>query len=92
MRPPGAQRRTTDSFLDGVDGLAATLGGRRGILVPPEDLQALPAALERVLRERPWPLPLRNLAERHAPARVAAIYESTYCRLVRPRVGTTDGA
>jgi ADP-ribosylglycohydrolase len=68
-----------------VDGLPATLGGGCGILVPPEDPQALAAALERVLHdELPRPRPLRSLAERHAPARVAAIYESTYRGLVAP--------
>ena len=62
-----------------VDGLAATLGGGRGILVPPEDPQALGRALERVLGGGlPRPRALRSLAARHAPARVAAIYESTY--------------
>jgi len=66
-----------------VDGLAATLGGGRGILVPAGDSQALAATLEQVLRGGlPRPRPLRSLAERHAPARVAAIYENTYRRLV----------
>jgi glycosyltransferase involved in cell wall biosynthesis len=69
-----------------VDGFPATLGSRRGILVAPEDPQALAAALERVLHdELPRPRPLRSLAERHAPARVAAIYERTYRGLVAPR-------
>jgi glycosyltransferase involved in cell wall biosynthesis len=66
-----------------VDGFPATLGGGRGILVPPEDPQALAGALERVLHDEvPRPRPLRSLAERHAPAHVAAIYESTYRGLV----------
>jgi glycosyltransferase involved in cell wall biosynthesis len=69
-----------------VDGFPATLGIGRGILVAPEDPQALAAALERVLHdELPRPRPLRSLAERHAPARVAAIYERTYRGLVAPR-------
>jgi glycosyltransferase involved in cell wall biosynthesis len=68
-----------------VDGFPATLGGGRGILVPLEDPQALAAALDRVLHEAlPRPRPLRSLAERYAPARVAAIYESTYRALVAP--------
>ena len=68
-----------------VDGFPATLGDGRGILVPPEDPQALAAALERVLHhELPRPLPLRHLAERYEPARVATIYESTYRGLVAP--------
>ena len=41
------------------------------------------AALQRVLDDGfPRPRPLRSLAERHAPARVAAIYASTYRALV----------
>jgi glycosyltransferase involved in cell wall biosynthesis len=68
-----------------VDGFPATLGDGRGILVAPEDPQALAAALERVLHdELPRPLPLRHLAERYEPARVATIYESTYRGLVAP--------
>ena len=69
-----------------VDGFPATLGGGRGILVASEDPRALAAALERVLHdELPRPRPLRSLAERYAPARVAAIYERTYRGLVAPR-------
>jgi glycosyltransferase involved in cell wall biosynthesis len=68
-----------------VDGFPATLAGGRGILVPPEDPHALAAALERVLHdELPRPQPLPSLAERHAPARVAAIYENTYRGLTAP--------
>ena len=68
-----------------VDGFPATLGDGRGILVAPEDPQALAAALERVLHdELPRPLPLRHLAERYEPARVATIYESTYRGLIAP--------
>ena len=68
-----------------VDGFPAMLGGGRGILVAPEDPQALAAALQAVLdgdvaRARP----LRSLAERYAPARVAAIYERTYRGLLAP--------
>jgi len=68
-----------------VDGFPATLGGGRGILVAPEDPQALATALEAALHDaRPRPRPLRSLAERYAPARVAAIYERTYRGLVAP--------
>jgi glycosyltransferase involved in cell wall biosynthesis len=68
-----------------VDGFPATLGDGRGILVAPEDPQALAAALERVLHDQlPRPLPLRHLAERYEPARVATIYESTYRGLLAP--------
>jgi glycosyltransferase involved in cell wall biosynthesis len=68
-----------------VDGFPATLGDGRGILVPSEDPHALAAALERVLHDAPpRRQPLRGLAERYAPARVAAIYESSYRALVAP--------
>jgi glycosyltransferase involved in cell wall biosynthesis len=68
-----------------VDGFPATLGGGRGILVPPEDPRAPAAALEGVLHgELPRPRPLRGLADRYAPVRVAAIYERTYRGLVAP--------
>lgn len=68
-----------------VDGFPETLGGGRGILVAPEDPPALAAALECVLSgELPRPRPLRGLAERYAPVRVAAIYERTYRLLVAP--------
>jgi glycosyltransferase involved in cell wall biosynthesis len=67
-----------------VAGFPATLGGR-GILVPPEGPQALAAALERVLHDELLrPRPLHSLAERDAPARVAAIYERTYRGLLAP--------
>jgi len=77
-----------------VDGFPATLGGGRGILVAPEDPGALAAALERVLHdERPRPRPLRSLAERYAPAPVAAIYEHTYRGLVaRDAAGARAGS
>ena len=68
-----------------VDGFPMTLGDGRGILVPPEDPQALAAALQAVLHgELARPRPLRSLAERYAPARVAAIYERTYRGLLAP--------
>ena len=68
-----------------VDGFPATLGDGRGILVAPEDPQALAAALQAVLDgDLARPRPLRSLAERYAPARVAAIYERTYRGLLAP--------
>ena len=61
-----------------VDGFPATLAGR-GLLVPPDDPDALADALARVLSGAvPRPAPVRQIAERHAPARVAAIYQRTY--------------
>ena len=74
-----------------VDGFPATLGGGRGMLVPPEDPQALAAALDGVLHDEvARPRPLRSLAERHAPARVAAIYERTYRGLVAPEAAAAQ--
>ena len=68
-----------------VDGFPATLGDGRGILVAPEDPQALAAVLEEVLHdELQRPRPLRSLAERYAPARVAANNERTYRGPGRP--------
>jgi glycosyltransferase involved in cell wall biosynthesis len=87
-----------------VDGFPATLGDGRGIPAPPDDPQALAGALEQVLHdELQRPRPLRSLAERYAPARVAAIYERTYRSLVaheaagtqtvsRARAGSSPGA
>jgi glycosyltransferase involved in cell wall biosynthesis len=74
-----------------VGGLPATLGGGRGILVPPEDPQALAVGLEGVLHDelqRPRPLP--GLAEQYAPDRVAAIYERTYHGLLVPEAAGTQ--
>ena len=70
-----------------VDGFPATLAGGGGILVPPEDPQALAAVLAQVLHQQQRPRPLRSLAERYAPARVAAIYEHTYRGLLAPKAG-----
>jgi glycosyltransferase involved in cell wall biosynthesis len=65
------------------DGLSRTLGDGRGILVPGGDVPALAAAMDRVLGGqappcRSWP----ELVERHAPVRVAAIYERAYRALL----------
>lgn len=66
-----------------VDGLTRTLGGGRGTLVAPDDPHALAAALGRVLDGRlARPEPLRELAERYAPTRVAATYVDAYRGLV----------
>jgi len=77
-----------------VDGFPATLGGGRGILIAPEDPQALAAALELVLHgELPSPQPLRGLADRYAPARVAAVYQRAYQRLVaRQAIGAESAS
>jgi len=66
-----------------VDGLARTLGGGRGVLVPPEDPAALAAALSRVLAgERPDPGPGRAYARRFTPSAAAAVYASAYRQLL----------
>ena len=66
-----------------VDGLARTLGGGRGILVPPEDPGALAGALSRVLGgERPDPGPGRAYAKQFTPAAAAAVYAAAYRQLL----------
>jgi len=66
-----------------VDGFPATLGHDRGIIVPPEDPQALAAALRVVLDgELPRPRPLRDFTDRYEPAQVADVYEHTYRELL----------
>jgi glycosyltransferase involved in cell wall biosynthesis len=73
-----------------VDGLAATLGQGRGILVPPEAPHALAAAISRVLGgQRPDPAPGLAYARQFTPSAAAAFYASTYRQLLagRPRPG-----
>ena len=68
-----------------VDGFPETLGDGRGVLVPPEDPQALAAALDVVLNgELPRPRPLRDFTGQYEPARVADVYERAYRRLLAP--------
>jgi glycosyltransferase involved in cell wall biosynthesis len=69
-----------------VDGLARTLGDGRGVLVPPEDLHALAAALSRVLGgERPDPRPGRAYARQFTPSAAAAMYANAYRHLLASR-------
>jgi glycosyltransferase involved in cell wall biosynthesis len=76
-----------------VDGFPDTLADGRGILVAPEDAAALADALRRVLSGAvPRPRPRREIAERHAPARVAATYESTYRAVVAASVAAARTA
>jgi glycosyltransferase involved in cell wall biosynthesis len=73
-----------------VDGLAATLGQGRGILVPPEDPPALARALMRVLAgERPDPAPGRSYARQFTPSAAAAVYAGAYRQLLAS--GTISG-
>ena len=72
-----------------VDGFSATLGHDRGIIVPPDDPQALAAALRVVLDgELPRPRPLRDFTDQYEPARVADVYEHTYRELLTRRPTT----
>jgi glycosyltransferase involved in cell wall biosynthesis len=78
-----------------VDGLAATLGHGRGVLVPPGDPPALAAAISRVLAgQHPGPGPGRAYARQFTPQAVAAEYAGAYRELLarratsgRPRPG-----
>ena len=66
-----------------VDGLALTLGNERGILVPPNDPNALASALADVLAgRRPVSAPGRRYAAEFTPAAVAARYAGIYQNLV----------
>jgi glycosyltransferase involved in cell wall biosynthesis len=72
-----------------VDGFPDTLAGRRRILAPPEDPEALARALEDVLvgRRRPDMTAARVWACQFNADRVARVYEHTYaelCRAVAP--------
>jgi len=69
-----------------VDGLAATLGEGRGVLVPPQDPRALAEALTAVLRgEHPDPVPGRAHARQFTPGAAAAIYAGAYRHLLASR-------
>ena len=66
-----------------VDGLARTLGGGRGVLVPPGDPPALAAALSHVLAgQRPDPGPGRAYARQFTPSAAAALYLGAYRHLL----------
>src|SRR6266568_6538156 len=74
-----------------VDGLAHTLAGGRGVLVPPEDPRALAGALARVLRgERPDPGPGRVYARQFTPSAAAAVYAGAYRQLLASRARSGD--
>jgi glycosyltransferase involved in cell wall biosynthesis len=68
-----------------VDGFPDTLAGRRGIVVPSEDPEALARALEDVLagRRRPDTAAARTWARHFDADRVAAVYEQSYDELYR---------
>jgi glycosyltransferase involved in cell wall biosynthesis len=67
-----------------VEGLPITLADGRGILVPPEDPEALARAIEDVLAGRRCPdlEAARAYAEQFTPARVAAAYALRYRELL----------
>jgi len=72
-----------------VDGLAATLGHGRGVLVPPGDPPALAAAISRVLAgHRPDPGPGRAYARQFTPETVAAAYAAAYHELLTRRTAS----
>jgi glycosyltransferase involved in cell wall biosynthesis len=69
-----------------VDGLADTLGGGRGVLVPPADPGALAEALSRVLEgQRPDPRPGLAYARQYTPAAAADLYAGVYRQLLAGR-------
>lgn len=75
-----------------VDGLAVTLSGGRGILVPPDDPRALADALSRVLAgQRPDPEPGLAYARQFTPAASAEMYYRGYTELL-DRAGRPDDA
>lgn len=66
-----------------VDGLRLTLSGDRGVLVPPENPDALATALAAVLAgHRPDPGPGRRYAAKFTPGAVAARYADIYRSLL----------
>jgi glycosyltransferase involved in cell wall biosynthesis len=76
-----------------VDGLPETLGAGRGIVVPPEDPEALAAAIDDVLTGlRQTDLAAaRAYARTFAAERVAAVYAAAYrALLVGRRPGIPD--
>jgi glycosyltransferase involved in cell wall biosynthesis len=78
-----------------VDGLAATLGQGRGVLVPPDAPPALAEAISRVLGgQRPDPAPGLAYARQFTPSAAAAFYASAYRQLLarRPRPGKPGAA
>jgi glycosyltransferase involved in cell wall biosynthesis len=79
-----------------VEGLPATLGERRGVLVPPEDPAALAAALERAIAgELEVDLgAARRYAESFSAGRVAAHYARVYAGLLpaHPRGRRSESA
>lgn len=69
-----------------VDGFPDTLAANRGILVSPEDPEALAGALEQVLdrRLRPDIHAARAWAQQFDTERVATVYQQTYDELRQP--------
>jgi glycosyltransferase involved in cell wall biosynthesis len=69
-----------------VDGFPATLADGRGIIVAPEDPQALAIALEQILsgQSRPDTTAAREWAAQFETEQVTTVYEQAYCELVKP--------
>jgi glycosyltransferase involved in cell wall biosynthesis len=64
-----------------VDGLARTLGGGRGVLVPPGPPRPRRGAVRGLADERPDPALSRACARQFTPSAAAAVYASAFwCR------------
>ena len=73
-----------------VDGFPETLADGRGVIVEPEDPQALAVALERILsgQSRPNTTAARAWARQFETERVTTLYEQAYSELIAP--GATE--
>jgi glycosyltransferase involved in cell wall biosynthesis len=69
-----------------VDGFPETLADGRGVIVAPEDPQALAIALEQILsgQLRPNTIAARAWARQFETGRIATVYEQAYTELIKP--------
>jgi glycosyltransferase involved in cell wall biosynthesis len=69
-----------------VDGFPETLADGRGVIVPPEDPQALATALEQILagHSRPDTDAARDWALQFETERITTVYEQAYSELIMP--------
>ena len=70
-----------------VDGFPETLADGRGIIVAPEDPEALAIALEQILSDQVQPdtTSARAWARQFETERVTNVYEQAYFELIKPR-------